>query len=377
MIKRLLFLNGLSILGVVCSHAAQWVWIAMFWWTDRYRPVTVPNYELLGTFSYYVVVVLQKFGVFAVPAFLFATGFFVAYADRGKRGMSWQVAGARLKNLLIPYVIWSAIILIGDYIKGEVYTPLEYIRRLLMGDAVAAYFYVFVLCQLYLLAPLLTLLAKDNSKKLLIGSAVLLLGVLGIFYWKLYVELQDIKSPAAELAVSLAPGHFFVRWLFFFALGMVSGFHLETLKRWLARAKWVLLGIAILSFPLAVIETEWIFQTTGMDWRGGIFTLTGSLYVLSGLLAFLGFEKLDAWLSRVSCSKMVYDLGRASFGIYLLHTSVLEFSARAIQKFFPQLLAYPVVFQVVLVALAVTVPMALMAVVTKSPLRTYYRYLFG
>jgi peptidoglycan/LPS O-acetylase OafA/YrhL len=377
MIKRLLFLNGLSILGVVCSHAAQWVWIAMFWWTDRYRPVTVPNFDQLGTFSYYSVVVLQKLGVFAVPAFLFATGFFVAYADRGKRGMSWQVAGARLKNLLIPYAIWSLVILIGDYIKGDVYTPLEYVRRLLLGDAVSAYFYIFVLCQLYLLAPLLTPLARENSKKLLVGSAALLLGVIGIFYWKLYVELVGGESSAVDLAVSLVPGRFFVRWLFFYALGMVSGFHLEALKRWLARVKWTLLIIAILSFPLAVIETEWIFQTTGMDWRGGIFTLTGSLYVLSGLLAFLGFEKIDVWLSRFPLSKAGYNLGRASFGIYLLHTSVLELSARAIQKFGPQILAYPVVFQIVLVILAVAGPLALMAVVTRSPLRAYYRYLFG
>ena len=377
MIKRLLLLNGLSIVGVVCSHAAQWAWIAMFWWIDRYRSVSVPNYDFLGTFPYYVVVTLQKLGVFAVPAFLFATGFFVAYAGRGKRGMSWQVAGARLKNLLIPYAIWSVVILIGDYLKGEVYTPLEYVRRLLFGDAVSAYFYVFVLCQLYLLAPLLTPLAKDNAKRLLVGSAALLLGVIGIFYWKLYVELTGIDNSAADLAVSLVPSRLFVRWLFFFALGMVSGFHLEALKRWLTRAKWILLIVAVLSFPLAVIETEWIFQTTGMDWRGGIFTFTGSLYVLSSILAFLSFERIDFWFSRFSFSKGVYNLGRASFGIYLLHTSVLELSARAIQKFVPQILAYPVVFQIVLVILAVAGPLALMAVVTRSTIRVHYRHLFG
>ena len=88
MAKRLLLLNGLCILGVIFSHAALWVWVAMFWWTDRYRPVVIPNYEALGSVSYYGVVVLQKLGVFAVPSFLFASGFFVAYAYRGKSGRS-------------------------------------------------------------------------------------------------------------------------------------------------------------------------------------------------------------------------------------------------------------------------------------------------
>jgi len=372
MIKRLLFLNGLSILGVVCSHAALWVWVAMFWWTDRYRLVSVPNYDQFGTLPYYVVVVLLKLGVFAVPAFLFATGFFVAYANRGKRSMSWKAVGTRLKNLLIPYVIWSVVILLGDYIQGDVYTPLEYIGRLLLGEAVPAYFYVFILCQLYLLAPLLVPLAKDHGKLLLTGSGALLATVIGIFYWKLCVELAGVDSTAADLAVSLVPDRSFVRWVFLFSLGMVSGFHLDDLKKWLARFKWALLAIAILSFPLAVIETEWIFQATDMDWRGGIFTLTGSLYVLSTIFAFLAFEKTE-----IPLSKFGYDLGRASFGIYLLHTTALEFFARAIQKFVPQMLAYPVFFQLILVVLAVAGPLVVMAVVARSPARAYYRYLFG
>lgn len=372
MIKRLLFLNGLSILGVVCSHAAQWVWIAMFWWTDHYRSVVVPNYDQLGTLPYYVVVVIQKLGVFAVPAFLFATGFFVAYANRGKGSMSWKVVGTRLKNLLIPYAIWSVIILIGNWFQGNVNTPLEYIRSLLLGATVPAYFYVFVLCQLYLLAPLLAPLARDHSKSLLIGSGVLLAAVIGIFYWKFYVEMTGINSAAVDLAVALVPDRFFVRWIFLFSLGMVSGFHLDSLKKWLARFKWALLAIAILSFPLSVIETEWIFQTTDMDWRGGIFTLTGSLYVLSTIFAFLAFDKREIPLSKIG-----YELGRASFGIYLLHVTALEFFARATQKFVPQLLAYPVFFQLILAVFAVAAPFAVMAVVARSPARAYYRYLFG
>jgi membrane-bound acyltransferase YfiQ involved in biofilm formation len=377
MIKRLLLLNGLSILGVVFSHAAQWVWVGMFWWADRYRPVTTPNYDHFGTFAYYSVVVLQKLGVFAVPAFLFATGFFIAYADRGKQGLSWQVSWARLKMLLIPYAIWSVVVLLGEYLQGIVYPPLEYVRRLLLGEATPAYFYVLILCQLYLLAPLLAPLAKNASKKLLLGSAALLLMVLGTFYWRLYVTLTGGESFAVDLAASLIPGRFFVRWLFFFALGMVAGFHLEALKRWLARFKWALLGVAVVSFPLAVIETEWIFQQTAMDWRAGIFTLSGSVYVLSSIFVFLAFEEIERWFNRASLSKFLYNLGKASFGIYLLHSSVLEISARAIQKFVPQMLAYPVLLQFVLVTLAVAVPLAIMAVFTKSPARAYYRYLFG
>ncbi len=372
MIKRLLLLNGLSIVGVVCSHAAQWLWIVMFWWTDRYRPVTAPNYDLLGTPQYYGVVILQRIGVFAVPAFLFATGFFAAYANRGKRGVSLKLVGTRLKNLLIPYTIWSIVILIGDYIDGDVYSLTEYARRLLLGHAVPAYYYVFILCQLYLFSPFLAPLAKDKSKLLLISSAAVLLGVIGIFYWKLYVELAGLGSATVDRLISLVPSRSFVRWIFFFTLGMVSGYHLQAMKRWMHRARWGLLGLAAVTLPLAVFETEWIFQTTGMDWRGGVFTITGGLFAVSTILAFLSFEHVQLPLSKVW-----YNLGRASFGIYLIHTTVLEITARATQKYAPQLLAYPVSFQILLVIVAVGVPFAAMTMVSRSPAKTKYRYLFG
>ena len=43
--KRLLMLSGLAITAVAVNHAANWGFIALFWWTDRYRAVAVPNYD--------------------------------------------------------------------------------------------------------------------------------------------------------------------------------------------------------------------------------------------------------------------------------------------------------------------------------------------
>ena len=372
MIKRLLLLSGLAIVAVVCAHAAQWVWVAMFWWTDRYLPVSVPNYDLLGTPSYYGVLLLQKAAVFAVPAFLFATGFFVAYAHRGKADMSWKLVGSRLKALLIPYLIWSVVILIGAALQGQVYSPAEYARRLLLGEAVPAYFYIVVLCQLYLLAPLLVPLARNHGKALLLVSAGVLLAVIAVFYWKLGVALGGHQSTVVDVALSLVPGLSIARWLFFFVGGLVAGYSLPPLKAWLAKHRRALVVIAVLSLPLAVCETEWIYRVTDLDWRPGIFTLTGSLYAVSSILAFLSFEGMPA-----PCAKALSILGGATFGIYLLHTTVLEVAARAIQKYGPQILAWPVLFQLLLTAVAVGLPLLAMRALQKSPAKPVYRYLFG
>ena len=372
MLKRLLLLNGLSIIGVVLSHAAQRVYLSMFWWTDRYLPVTVPNYDQLGSPSYYGIVIFQKIGVFAVPAFLFTSGFFVAYAARGKSAFTWKMVGVRLKNLLIPYLIWSIVIFAGEFLQGTTYPPLEYVRRLLLGDAVPAYYYVFLLCQMYILSPLLAPLAKRHGRTLLAATGLMLLGVIGLFYAKLYSELGGIELPLVDSIIPLIPSRLFVRFIFFFVLGMVAGFHLKQFKQWLHRYRWILLATVLVSAPLAILETEWIFRTVGEDWRGGVFTLTGAAYAISFILAFMAFEQ-----APVPLPKALYELGKASYGIYLLHSTALVFFSRALQKLTPWLLAYQVVFLWVLVALAVGVPFLFMRIVARSPLRRSFRYLFG
>ena len=91
----------------------------MFWWTDRYSPVSIPNYDQLGSPPYYIFLIIKQLTVFSVPAFLFVSGFFVAYAYRSKEtSLNWGMEKKRIINLIIPYLIWSAVIFIGDSFQG-------------------------------------------------------------------------------------------------------------------------------------------------------------------------------------------------------------------------------------------------------------------
>lgn len=111
MTKRLFLLNGLAILAVVCSHATGWGSIAMSPWADRYRLVVGPDYDQTGTLPYYMLLAMKCLMPFSVPAFLFVSGFFVAYAARGSQSaLSWKMVIVRLRNLLVPYLIWSVVI---------------------------------------------------------------------------------------------------------------------------------------------------------------------------------------------------------------------------------------------------------------------------
>jgi hypothetical protein len=101
MIRRLLYLNGLAILAVILFHTSGMGFIAMFAWTHRYLPVTVPNYDLFGSSAYYGLRVVEGIVVFSIPAFLFISGFFIAFATgRTKSKVSWEFVSTGLNTCL-------------------------------------------------------------------------------------------------------------------------------------------------------------------------------------------------------------------------------------------------------------------------------------
>jgi membrane-bound acyltransferase YfiQ involved in biofilm formation len=371
MIRRVFLLSGLAILAVVLSHAAGWGQVAMFLWTDRYRPVTVPNYDQLGSLSYYILLVIRQLTVWSVPAFLFVSGFFVAYAARGSQSvLGWRMVKGRLTSLLVPYALWSGVCFTSDALQGIVYTPAEYLKRLAFGQADGgAYFYVPLLCGFYLLSPLTVPIAKTHSRLLLLMAALLQLGSLGLRYLVLLpVGITD--SPL--ISVIIAPW-LFVRWSFFFALGVVWGFEAQQLKGWLTRYKWTLIVVAVILGVLAVVEPEIVYRTTGKDWRFIPFTFATSLYSVAFILCFLVFDEISIPLPNT-----VQQIGRRSYAIYLLHLKVMEFVARAVRQILPWILAHQVQLLMPMVfTFGLGIPLLMMASVSRSPLRRSYRYLFG
>lgn len=366
MSRRLLLLNGLAILAVVCNHAAAWGETAMFWWTDCYRPVETPNYDQRGTWAYWALVAIIHLAMVSVPAFLFISGFFVSYAARSQdRTASWRMTRTRIIHLLVPYVIWSAVIYLGDSLQGVTYSPLEYLTRLLTGGATATFFYVPVLVQLLLVSPLLAPPARAKPGLLLTVSALVQSSAMGVRY----ARFLGADAPRLALVWTLVPSAYFV---FFFSFGMVAGSHLSELKRLVARYRWPLAGAVVSFAALAIVEGEATTRVIG--WRfGGPATLSGAFYALCFILCFLGFD-----LSSMLPSRTLYYLGRNSFGIYLLHCTLLELFARVIRQVAPWILAHQVtLFVPLLVALGIGVPLLSMSIVAKSPMRRVYRYLFG
>lgn len=366
--RRVPLLRGWAILAVVCHHAAGWGFVAMFWWVHRYRPVTPPNYDQIGTFPYYALTAVSQATLFSVPAFLFISGLFITYAARGSSPvLSWKVVKARLLNLFWPYLIWSILIFIWDGLLGTVYSPAEYLTKLMTGGAVGPYFFIPLLAQFYLLSPFLVRWAKDRPGLLLALSALLLLSVVSVPY------LGGLWGFSAAPQVLKSLDWLFIGWAFFFVLGMVVGFRRKQVESWLARHKWGLLVATVLLGSLSILETQLIYRATSdWDWAYATLKLSSISYAVAFILSFL------AWDARPSTFvRAVGVVGALSYGIYLVHPKALELMAKVVYHVSPGILAQQLVLAFLLVVLVLGGCWLLMTVVARSPVRRVYRYLFG
>jgi len=369
MYRRLLYLNGIAILFVVLYHATGWGFTAMFWWTDRYLPVSVPNFDQFGGPNYYALRAIEQLIIFAIPAFLFVSGFFVAFASgRNRSTIGWDVVFTRIKNLLIPFLLWSVLTLGLDMLLGRTFTALEFVETIVLGQSTPAFYFVPVLIQLYLLSPFLVPLARTRWKLLLVVAGLIHFSVVGLRY----LNLLGLDIPILEPFLVLTRSWLFPGYLFWFTFGIVTGLHLNSFKPFIQRVKWLMLAAAGILFFVGLYEWEMLLRGSGQDWISPSETIVDNLYAGALLLAYLGFDQV-----LLPLAKRMEQLGARSFGIYLSHSLVLTVVAKAVYHLTPWMLQYQIIFIPVLVVLGLGIPLALTEIMDRSPARKYYSYVFG
>lgn len=369
MYRRLSILSGISIIAVILNHAGGWGLVALIWWAHRYRPVESPNYDRIGSLSYYISDVIHLLTVFAVPAFLFISGFFIAYASRaGKTGLGWKSIRTRITALLIPYLVWSAYQISQDMILGETISAGQILLRVVLIGANGGFFFIPVLITFYLLSPWLVKLAKQNWKTLLLGAA--LIQLIPIIFR--YLRLLLGPTPLLSTLIQWTPDQIFIRWAVYFPLGIVGGLYMDTFKTWLLKHRILLAVVLVGSYLAMFFETELIFFLTPDHWRPGPSSIFYVLYGLSFILTYLAFEN---W--NIPFARAFTQIGAKSYGLYLTHFLVMTIAAKLVYHFLPWLLSQQFLFQLLMMALGLFVPLLFMVIIARSPLKRIYPYIFG
>lgn len=361
MARRLLLLNGLAAACLPLFHAVVYGFQAMFLWTDRYRPVAVPNYDELGSLTYYVMLTIRQLSGFSIPAFLFVSGFFIAFLASGSGSqLNKEAIFKRIKVLIIPFVVWTAI---------------HFILLMRLPDSITAllrpYYYIPLIIQYYLLSPLLVLLARKNWKLLLGATAVLYI----LLQTAEYLTVLHLDAPGRALLLQATPIWFFPGRLFWFVFGLVASLQLSELKSLLGRFRRPLVVLMVLSGVLSVIEYAVFNQVASPGvWLGPNFTgFARDLFALSVLLVFIAHDK-----TQYPFKAQLTDLGVKSLGIYLVNTPAIFVVSAVFYHWLPWVMGQPLLYQGSLFIAGLAAPMLLMSFTFKLPvIRLGYRFLFG
>lgn len=346
--RQFVALSGVSMILIVLNHAIHMV----MEYTQALGYSLPPGWALI------ILETFQAFGNFAVPIFLFISGSFIAYAARGNPPrISYKFLQSSLIHILLPYLIWSlAFYLILFTNRGMTFGLLEYVRHLVVGYP---YHFIPLLVFFYIISPVVVRLGHRYAWGflVLIGIYQLFLmnikypGILGFDYpgWADYLKVPILWSTMAD-------------WLICFPLGMVISMNGAAVKPVLLRYKWAIFGLTLSLLIIALLSAHGVLAVE-------------ITRLLSPLLFLLVIPVIPR--NSIPAVRQLEQVGKRSYGLYLTHLLILDTLALVVSKTLPQLfqitlLIYPIVFTAGLL-----VPLWVMGLFAKSPVRKYFRYVFG
>jgi peptidoglycan/LPS O-acetylase OafA/YrhL len=341
-------LRGVAILIVVLYHSIEWATLG---------PQGL-GYAPARGWQRYVLSALLELGVFAVPTFLFISGSFAAYAARGTPPtISWKTLRAGLARIVWPYLIWSILYYVTIYVRREeTYSFTGYLKNLVVGYP---YHFVPLLLLFYILSPIMVRLAQRLAGLLVVVIAAYQIVLINVQFPSMFGFLS---ATWMQRLVPPVVGHTFAEWGIYFPLGLVYGLKMKALLPWLRKLKWVSLVGNCAFFILALLHATSILECP----------LAGYLSSLTSMCLLPVIKR-----NSIPVVHRLEEVGKKSYGLYLMHLIVLSFGFLAVQLLAPWLLSYPILVAPILFALGVVIPVAVMNGAMRLMSRAPYRRVFG
>ena len=225
---------------------------------------------------------------FAVPAFLFCSGFLYATS----KPIPWSVTRRRLKRVLVPYLVCSIAAQAWWLVQDQAHSLGTILDDLLLASSFGPYYYVFVHFFLVLLAPLFAILPRTALAVLtglLLGSQGWLESRTGLIlpvFW-------HIRNP--------------LLWWGYFLLGWEIRIHYGEVRSFITAHRSLLTGILV----LAVLGLSQIAMTGGeTEWYRGATWLCIHAIIALVFVSTCGRKREPDTIAALS---------DASYAIYLLH----------------------------------------------------------
>jgi len=219
----------------------------------------------------------------------------------------------RFSKLIGPFLFWSIIILIIDFFQGTINMAgfFEGILLFPIKPVTGVYWFVYTICALYFIIPLISpWLQKCNKKEMLFvlllwGITILLPFVNFIFNKKIY----DVNGNYYFVLV------YFGGYIGYLFLGVFLRKYPLTFNN---KLKALLLIIVLIILGTIPIAYGYIYNREILEISQENLSLTSVLYVIAIFCFFQNFKfsnTIESFLNLIA---------RYSFGIYLIHIIVVR-----------------------------------------------------
>lgn len=291
--------RGIAIIAVVAIHAIPW---------EFYRDYIVLSYRQVLNF--------------AVPSFLFISGYWLSKKPIRSLGDYKSFLQKRLSRVLIPYLFWSVVFLLYENNKTHDFGVAQILCTFLTGAASYHFhhlYFIIVIAQLYMLTPLLNYVNRKPY-----GFISVLIFNIGSLFLLYLFSLGDLWFVDDPYYLIHSP---FLLWVIFYQMGLLigssdsEGFIPRNMHKFILPAILVALVISVLEAITILSKYD--------DWHRAICAIKYSSFIYSTCIIF-GFlilrERLRNW------PRFLVVLGNYSFGIYLIHVIILRGVVRIMPK---------------------------------------------
>jgi peptidoglycan/LPS O-acetylase OafA/YrhL len=295
-VQEIDILRFVAIAAVVVMHTSDAAFVLG-------RPAGLDGYLLLW---------VNQATRFAIPLFLFMSGFALAYSYG-----QVTLAGygpfllKRLKAIIPAYLVWSLALML--YFR-QGFTADVIFKTLLLGRADFQMYFIPLIIQFYLLYPVFIYLSRHKRRWLV--AAMLFL--MNLVTWIAYGYL----GLGGGLRI------WFFSWWFFFFMGCLLAAEKERIFGQAASAEILLLGaLCLTGATLISLRAHQKIFYQGIPYANAATALKATLFIYSSATIFFFLRLSGRVMRRITGAVRVLliDAGGASFEIFLAHTLVMRY----------------------------------------------------